>query len=104
MHYEYNDIHLVKRPDGGEPESGLGRGAEELQDGDGGHELPRGCALHVDDGVRRLVDDHLGLVAQARLYEVEVGRGHAALILFLLKHLAGDPEKEEEKCSDDSDL
>ena len=36
--------------------------------------FPDGRPLHVDDGVSRLIDNHLGLVAQARLAKLEVRR------------------------------
>ena len=64
--------YLVESPDSREAQRRLGAGAEQLEDGHGGGQLPCRGPLHVDDGVGRLVDDHLGLVAQAALHKVKV--------------------------------
>ena len=83
---------LVERLGGGEAQRGLGRAAEELQHGHSGRQLLGRRVLHADDGVRRLVDDHLALVAQTALDELEQ-RAVAALVV-LLQQLAGDADEQ----------
>mmetsp|Transcript_6058 Transcript_6058/g.24078 ORF Transcript_6058/g.24078 Transcript_6058/m.24078 type:complete len:485 (-) Transcript_6058:662-2116(-) len=61
----------VERAHSREAQYGLGAAQEELQHGHRGRELARGDVAHVDDRARRLEDDHLALVAQAALEEVE---------------------------------
>ncbi len=62
---------LVERPDGGEAQRRFGGAAEELQHRHGGRQLLGRRVLHVDDGVRSLVDDHLALVTQTALNELK---------------------------------
>ena len=55
------------------PDDRLVRGEEQLQHCDSWRELPAGHVGHVADGPRSLKDDHLMLVAQAGLEELEEG-------------------------------
>ena len=64
------------------PQSWFRTGAEQLEDRDSWGQFPAGGSLHVDDGVSRLVDDHLGLVAQARLNELEVRRRSVGILKY----------------------
>lgn len=76
------DGDLVQRSDGGETQRRFREAAEHLENADGGSQLSAGRLFEVDDGVGRLVDDHLGFVAEAGFDELEVG-GVVADVFFL---------------------
>ena len=86
--------HLVEGSHGSKPQGWFRRGAEQLEDRHSWGQLFRGCLLHVDDGVSRLVDHHLRLVSQTRLDKVKIGR--AGVRVLLLDHLAGDPDEKDD--------
>ncbi len=85
------DGDLVEGLDGGVAQGGLRGGAEELEDADGGGELFGRGGGQGDDGGGGLVDDHVGLVAQAGLDEVEEAR--LRVVLLLLELVGGDADE-----------
>ncbi len=86
------DGDLVEGLDGGVAQGGLRGGAEELEDADGGGELFGRGGGQGDDGGGGLVDDHVGLVAQAGLDEVEEARVGGVFVLVEL--VGGDADEE----------
>ena len=66
-----SSAYFVERPGSSVTQSGFWRAAKQLQHGDGRRKLLSSGRLHADDGMCRFVDDHLALVTQARLNEVE---------------------------------
>jgi hypothetical protein len=86
--------HRVEGAHRGEAQHGLGGAQEELEDGHRGGELAGGDVAHAADGARRLEDDQLRLVAQARLQEVVVRArlGAGARLGGHLRHVAHQQE------------
>ena len=88
--------HLVQRPNGREPHRRLGRRQEQLQHRDGRRQLPRRHVLEVDDRPRRLEDDNLAAMTEARLQVViERARGPAGPRRRVGNHLRHVPHQQQ---------